>query len=1074
MAEAELNAGNVRARILNNGAMFWRGSPHVYEVPKGGGVNAIFASNLVIGGMVDGELRMAGSTYGPYEFWAGPLNDDGSPPQDCARYDRIWSISRADVLAYEESGHLTPGLADWPTGLGAPTVDSEGNELDFLSLPLALRVDRKIDLKTGERPLFKGDQMLWWIMNDQGNIHNRTDGPPIGLEVHASAFSFAKGGALGNTTFFSLKLRKPHGSPLEQAYIAINQDSDLGNFQDDYVGSDSLLGLAYTYNADNFDEGSEGYGEAPPASGLDFFRGPVTDDDGLDNDLDGEVDEPGERKGMSAFVSYSGGSGVQGDPGNAENFYTLMRGLWKNGDPVTYGGNGRGFSSIPAPFSYTAMPPAYWSEFDVDGRGTAQSTADRRFIASTGPFTMGRGRDQEILFGMLTSFGADNLDSVRRLKADDAFIQGLVDSDFAAPPRPDAPVVTATPRDGAVLVEWDNPPSSNNYREGYAVLDPFTSENGTDQIYRFEGYRVLAFENAFDTKGRVIATFDLDNSIRYQATPNGPINIGTDSGLQHQLEVSGLTNYLDHDFGVQAFAFNAAANPAVLEGHIGRITVAPAPRSEELSEVAAAMADSALENIRQGRGSIMATAAPTNFGRGEVFANVTNPEAVSGLDYEFEFGIVEGQVPGNIDTGRGLSDGPSRMNPVGTCEATLDVRRGDGASIFSWAAQPPGTRLSAPLAIRFDGLEASVLPEQAEFEDFVTVAYPGVAEADLPWGAGASFRGFPGTGRPLTPGPFGRWLVHTGLAGDGAASDYSDYLHRVFRGLCNQAAPFDYEIRFTERGSANYDRFGRNGGGMQPSRVPFELWNIGIDSPGESADDVRMIPAIIDWNGDGWGMLQTDHSTSGGSNDPYTDWIYWFEPEDLTPGESGYLDWESSALAGADPEVGLGREVMARMVLVSWNGGAVSEPISGFVEPNGPATGAIVRIESNRPTAEGDSFVLSTAGLEPTELSLDSRLADLEQIGISPNPYRATSLYAQRPGEDRVRFTGLPREVEIRVFTTAGSLVKTFRKDGPERWLAWDLTNEDGRQLASGIYLISFETDLGPVVRKFGVLRARR
>ncbi|GIV57477.1 MAG: hypothetical protein KatS3mg042_0390 [Rhodothermaceae bacterium] len=44
--EAYLETNDVRARILNNGALFWRGDPHVYEVPRGGGANAIFASAI--------------------------------------------------------------------------------------------------------------------------------------------------------------------------------------------------------------------------------------------------------------------------------------------------------------------------------------------------------------------------------------------------------------------------------------------------------------------------------------------------------------------------------------------------------------------------------------------------------------------------------------------------------------------------------------------------------------------------------------------------------------------------------------------------------------------------------------------------------------------------------------------------------------------------------------------------------------------------------------------------------------------------------------------------------------------
>ncbi len=48
-ATADLDVGNVRARMYNTGGLFWNGGPPVYEVPKGSGSNAIFASGLWIG-----------------------------------------------------------------------------------------------------------------------------------------------------------------------------------------------------------------------------------------------------------------------------------------------------------------------------------------------------------------------------------------------------------------------------------------------------------------------------------------------------------------------------------------------------------------------------------------------------------------------------------------------------------------------------------------------------------------------------------------------------------------------------------------------------------------------------------------------------------------------------------------------------------------------------------------------------------------------------------------------------------------------------------------------------------------
>ena len=97
LGEAFLDINNVRARILNNGGLFWRGDPFVYEVPKGGGANAIFTSGIWIGGFVGGNLRAAAARYGSYQFWGGPLDDNGNPPADCAEFDRLYKVSRSDM-----------------------------------------------------------------------------------------------------------------------------------------------------------------------------------------------------------------------------------------------------------------------------------------------------------------------------------------------------------------------------------------------------------------------------------------------------------------------------------------------------------------------------------------------------------------------------------------------------------------------------------------------------------------------------------------------------------------------------------------------------------------------------------------------------------------------------------------------------------------------------------------------------------------------------------------------------------------------------------------------------------------
>ena len=256
LGEAYLDIGNVRARLFNNGGLFLRGSAAVYEVPKGGGVHAIYNSSVWVGGLVGGELRVAATTWNPGQFWPGPLDDDGNPPVDCSIYDRLYKVSRPDIDDYEATGFAMADLREWPTGLGAPTYAAPGNGLDddadgevdeeggeviaLLDQPLAEREDRVIDLAAGERPAILGDQSIWWVMNDRGNEHlpPRSSTPPIGLEVHAMAFAFNAEAPTGDATFYKYDFFYKGSGTLTDAYVALYTDPDLGNFQDDWVGSE--------------------------------------------------------------------------------------------------------------------------------------------------------------------------------------------------------------------------------------------------------------------------------------------------------------------------------------------------------------------------------------------------------------------------------------------------------------------------------------------------------------------------------------------------------------------------------------------------------------------------------------------------------------------------------------------------------------------------------------------------------------------------------------------------------------------------------------------------------------------
>ncbi|GMQ82757.1 MAG: hypothetical protein BMS9Abin05_2218 [Rhodothermia bacterium] len=490
--EAYLEANNVRARILNTGGLFYRGEPHVYEIPRGSGKHSLFAGSLWIAGQVGGNLRVAAASYSNNEFWAGPLDDGANPPVDCRTYDRVYSVYKTDIIDYETRGIATEDLRFWPTGLGAPTLDAESNLIDLSGQSFSLRAERLINLSAGERPALRGNQSVWWVMNDRGNYHNTTDSEPLGIEVHGLAFAAINPfSAIDNATLFQYRVLNKNAYPIREAYVGVFLDVDLGNFDDDYIGSDSVRGMGYVYNADDDDDGGLGYGRAPPALGILFLEGPIADIDLKDNDRDGLVDEPNERLRTTTFGSYPT-PGIYHEPPLGIGYYDFMRGRWRDGSRFTVGGNGTDDSNPATNFVYSGDPVtgAFWSELNIDGRGTSSDPGDRRLVISSGPFSIEPGEEADFTFAIVWARGSDNLDSVTELrKAADlvrsAFEKGGWDSSRLYPP-----VVTQPgPSPAAAL--------------GYNFPEPFSDR--TTIRYRVPNYANVRLA-IFDALGREVQT----------------------------------------------------------------------------------------------------------------------------------------------------------------------------------------------------------------------------------------------------------------------------------------------------------------------------------------------------------------------------------------------------------------------------------------------------------------------------------------------------------------------------------------------------------------------------------------
>ena len=648
-----LSYNNASTFIYSNGLLWQNRANGVagYEVPANSGRFALFSGGLWLGGTdVNGQLKAAVSTFGNgNDYWTGPLDTTGNAeiqPDRCDFYDRFDTLRKATVqqfvawnLATEEeklenfAGYTIPqSILNWPgngnTNEGealrlAPFVDINGDgtydperdgDYPFYDLggDIDCRAPREPGSGAGRRPLF-GDYTIWWVFNDKGNIHTESNAPGIGMEIRAQAFAFATNDEINSMTFYNYELVNRSTFTLTNTYFGNWVDPDLGNASDDFVGCDVGRGLGYCYNGDEDDQdanGQVGYGLNPPAIGIDYFEGPFQDADGINNnygigpgealnglgyfnpaDQDPDTIIDNERFGMRRFVYHNIGSADNGDPSASAHYYNYLRGIWKNGQRMLYGGDGlraTGTETYPTDFMFpgtsdslgwgTNQAPVAntnWTETNPGGGAPANPVGDRRFLQSAGPFTLEPGNINDITVGVV--YGRANsggrLESVQRMFDADDKAQILFDNCFKVLSGPDAPDVFVQELNNEIILYLDNAPTSNNFKEGYVEKDPniVTPSNLIadsifyDDEYKFQGYKIyqLAAEDvsvgdlADETKARLVAQVDLRDNVTQL------VNFTFDESIQAnrpEVMVDGENTGIRHSFRVTTDLFATGDN----------------------------------------------------------------------------------------------------------------------------------------------------------------------------------------------------------------------------------------------------------------------------------------------------------------------------------------------------------------------------------------------------------------------------------------------------------------------------------------------------------------------------------
>ena len=124
-----------------------------------------------------------------------------------------------------------------------------------------------------------------------------------------------------------------------------------------------------------------------------------------------------------------------------------------------------------------------------------------------------------------------------------------------------------------------------------------------------------------------------------------------------------------------------------------------------------------------------------------------------------------------------------------------------------------------------------------------------------------------------------------------------------------------------------------------------------------------------------------------------------------------------------------------------------------------------------------DTYTFTTTA---SSFSDDLAGSQTNQINVFPNPYYGVNTEEINKYNRFVTFNHLPDLATVRIFTLAGVLVKTIDKTEPGQFLRWDLANQDGLPVASGLYIAYIElkttdgTDLGTKILKLAIVQEQQ
>ncbi len=988
--------------------------------------NQVYVMRIVSDGLVSngGEISPDGSTY-----W-------GWQPISCA--EPVGSFGGIQVVN--------------PQSRKIPTNDDEDNDLD--GKPDSWPDDWYNE--SAERYLWPGalqqgasnaDKETLYFMNDYNNSEfsywpfpSDSTKRGLGLEVEVRLYQWANPLA-EDVIFLIYKITNKSEKDLEKVIFGMWGDPHVGgpnDWPDDWAFYDEKLNMVFAWDDDGR---SDIAGRVPGYFGYKFLESPGVDDDGIDNDDDGLVDESwtdgidndGDWDPSLDDVGVDGIPGT-GDEGEGDGVPTAgdQFDITKPGEPNfeftdidesdQFGLTS--FASPPFAGNRVSNDDRVWG-FVQPGRFDVVPTTpgDYVFLYGSGSFRLKAGATKRFSIALIVGQNRQDL----RLNANVA--QQIYDVGYVFAKPPQKPTLRAVPGDKKVTLYWDD--------VAEASVDPLTRENDFEGyvIYRSTDHEFSDQQTITDINGSnflftplkttlgVDARFDLDNGLRGPSSipfPGRGVNydLGDDTGLFHTfVDSNNVVNGQTYYYSVAAYdrGYAGDAGDAFATGippsetsktitydpttdryifDVNTISVIPGPRVAGYVP-ASALDPAGLTHSRgHATGSIVINVVDELAVRDNQSYRIEFDETEAGIAYSV---INEGPVTAVIRAAPGKSQTTLYRNII---ESSVELTTENGRKLSRDTDFSVNGRLGTIVINESAGVGAGEeLTASFQYAPVFESRHMQSEEANIV---------FEGLHIFVQEDPLEFDLEASGWAGGGVDIPYQ--FQRASTGPRRMIQPFDYEVRFAD--SPVGTGFNNN------IPIPFEVVNVT-----QANLPIQVFVPDVNRNG----------------------------------------KWD----------------VSERIVFLEQIDGVLTATWEVRMDDIGtvPKDGDVLFVATRKPFAESDQYMFRTVA-SATDETLAAQ--ELQDIYVVPNPYVATTVFEPRNpasrtqrGMRRLYFANVPKQCTIRIYTLAGELVETLYHDSTldDGKVFWDMRTKDNMNLAYGLYIFHVDSPEGSYIGKFAVIK---